>query len=55
MIRQMGGVKVSEGRIPTQTIEGWGDEITQGFIDGLGDIYNNPATVYVVRRPEGNI
>ncbi len=55
MIRQMGGVKVSEGRITQEAIEGWGSEIKQGFVDGLGDVYNNPATVYVVRRPEGNI
>ena len=55
LIQQMGGQKVSEGRIPTNEIEAWGDEITQGFIDGLGDVYSDPASVYLVRRPEGNI
>lgn len=55
LIQQMGGVKVSEGRIPTEAIKSWGDEITQGFIDGLGDVYSETTRVYVVRRPEGNI
>lgn len=55
LIRQMGGVKVSEERIPSDTVKSWGDEITIGFIDGLGDVYNNPATTYVVRRNDGNI
>lgn len=55
MVEQMGGVKVSEGRIPTETVKGWGEEITQGFIAGLGDVYSQPATTYLVRRNDGNI
>lgn len=55
MVQQMGGVKVSEGRVPGEVIKGWGSEITQGFIDGLGDVYNNPVQTYLVRRAEGNI
>ncbi len=55
LVEQMGGVKVSEGRIPREAVEGWGDEITQGFIAGLGDVYNQPVTTYLVRRTDGNI
>ena len=55
MVEQMGGVKLSEEQIPYDTIKSWGDEITMGFLKGLGDIYNVPAHTYVVRRDDGNI
>lgn len=55
LVKQMGGVKVSEGRIPKETIDAWGGEITQGFIEGLGNVYDAPVTTYVVRRDDGNI
>lgn len=55
LVRQMGGQKISEEKIPNDTIEGWGEEITQGFNAGLGDVYNGPATTYLVRRDDGNI
>lgn len=52
MVRQLGGTQVSEGKIAANEIYHWGREITQGFIAGLGDIYNSPATTY--RVPRGN-
>jgi len=55
LVQQMGGRKVSEEKIPGAAIEGWGEEITAGFVDGLGDVYNEPATTYLVRRADGNI
>ena len=55
LVQQMGGQKISEEKIPGDAIKGWGEEITQGFVDGLGDIYNNPATTYLIRRADGNI
>lgn len=55
LIEQMGGRKVYEGKVPREEIDAWGDEITQGFIDGLGDVYNDPVKTYVVRRNDGNI
>lgn len=55
LVAQMGGVKVSEEKIPYDTVKGWGDEITSGFLTGLGDVYNVPAVTYVVRRDDGNI
>lgn len=55
MITQLGGVKLSEEKIPYDTVKSWGDEITMGFLAGLGDVYNVPATTFVVRRDSGNI
>ncbi|NIJ15386.1 OmpA family protein [Sphingobium vermicomposti] len=55
MITQLGGVKLSEAQIPYDTIKSWGDEITGGFLAGLGDVYNRPATTFVIRREGGNI
>ncbi len=55
LIQQMGGVKVGESSVPKEEIERWGDEITQGFYAGLGNVYGDPVRVYVVRRPEGNV
>lgn len=55
LVQQMGGQKVSEEKIPSETVEGWGEEITRGFNGGLGDVYNRPATTYVIHRNDGNI
>ena len=55
LVQQMGGQKISEEKIPGDAIKGWGEEITQGFVDGLGDVYNQPATTYLIRRADGNI
>lgn len=55
MVTQLGGSKVSEDKIPREAIDSWGDEITQGFNAGLGDVWNVPAATYVVRRADGNI
>lgn len=55
LVAQMGGVKVSEEKIPYDTVKGWGDEIAQGFITGLGDVYSLPVVTYVVHRTEGNL
>lgn len=54
-IKKLGGVKVGEGKIPIDTAKGWGEEITLGFINGLGDVYNEPVTTWVIRRADGNI
>lgn len=54
IVREMGGSKVSEAKIPEATVKGWGEEIIAGF-GGLGDVYNNAAATYVVRRDDGNI
>ncbi len=55
MVQQLGGFLVSEGKVPSQETDRWGDEIKMGFNDGLGDVYNNPARTYLIRRNDGNI
>ena len=55
LVAQMGGVQVSEEKIPDDTVKGWGDGITGGFIKGLGDVYSEPVVTYVVHRTEGNL
>lgn len=55
LVKQMGGQKISEEKIPDDVVNGWGDEITQGFNAGLGDVYNEPASTYLIRRNDGNI
>lgn len=55
LVKQMGGVEVSTGKVPGVEVEAWGDEITSGFNGGLGDVYNEPVTTYLVRRDGGNI
>lgn len=55
LVQQMGGQKISEEKIPSEVVNGWGDEITQGFNAGMGDVYNEPATTYLIRRNDGNI
>lgn len=55
LVQKMGGQKISEEKIPDDAIKGWGEEITQGFNSGLGDVYNGPATTYLIRRDDGNI
>jgi len=55
LVQQMGGQKISEEKIPGDAIKGWGEEITQGFNSGLGDVYNGPAMTYLIRRDDGNI
>jgi len=55
LVAQLGGVKVSEEKIPDEVVDGWGDDIAQGFNGGLGDVWNEPATTYVIHRTDGNI
>jgi outer membrane protein OmpA-like peptidoglycan-associated protein len=55
LVTQAGGVKVAEGRIPTSASDPLPDDIKVGMLLGLGDIYNDPAATYVIRRPDRNI
>jgi hypothetical protein len=50
-----GGVKVTESRIPSSASDALGDDVKVGMILGLGDIYNDPTTTYVIRRADRNI
>lgn len=55
LITASGGVKIFDGRIPgdsTSVLRDRPDDITVDYVDGLGDIYNDPAEVYVIRRED---
>lgn len=55
LVAQLGGIKVSEEKIPSAVVDGWGQEITQGFNGGLGDVWSSPTTTYLIRRADGNV
>lgn len=55
VILAAGGVKVAEGKIPREATKTLGEEITLGHNAGLGDIYNEPTTTYVIRRADHDI
>lgn len=54
-VTEAGGVKVGEGRIPTAASDQLGDDVKVGMILGLGDIYNDPTTTYVIKRADSSI
>lgn len=55
VILAAGGVKVAEGKIPREATNALDDDVTVGHNAGLGDIYNEPTTTYVIRRADQNI
>jgi len=58
LIIAAGGVKVFEGKIPSDTtsvLRDRPDDITVDYVDGWGDIYNDPCSVYVIRRQDKTI
>lgn len=55
LLEGVGAVKVASSKIPPEWIEKLDKDTTQGHIEGIGDIYNEPATVYVIRRADRNI
>ena len=52
-IRQAGGVKVTESRLPQEVVEAWDAE--QEYSQGRGDIYNAQVNTWLVRKPDRNI
>jgi len=54
-VTEASGVKVTEGRIPTAASDPLGDDVKVGMILGLGDIYNDPTSTYVIRRADSTI
>lgn len=55
LLASVGAVKVASSRIPREWSDKLEDDTKQGHIEGLGDIYNEAATVYVIRRADRNI
>ncbi len=54
-ILQAGGVKVFEGKLPTERRDKYEELATYAGSDGSIDIWNNPIATYVIRRDDGNI
>ncbi len=55
LITSVGGVKVTDSRIPQDVLDSLEDSYTVRYSAGHGDIYNNPTQTYLVRRADREI
>jgi len=55
LFAQAGAVKIFEGRIPYDRIKALPEQELQEINSGFGDAYNNPAEIWVIRRPDKQI
>ena len=55
LFQQAGAVKISEAKIPSPALEALSDVTRQELLTGLGDVWNVPAEVWVIRRPHDAI
>ena len=55
VIQQLGGVEVTNSKIPKELIEEIPKDILVQHNAGLGDIYNDAAQTYVIRQADKNI
>lgn len=55
VIRQAGGVLLTESKIPSELRDGIPRDIRVGMVDGLGDIYNDPVSTWLIRRNDRQI
>ena len=55
LFAQAGAVKIFEGRIPYDRIKALPEQELQEINSGFGDAYNNPAEIWVIRRPDTQI
>jgi OOP family OmpA-OmpF porin len=55
VITRIGGVKISEAPVPSEAINGLGDQTISDTTAGMGDIYNNAVATYVIRRADKTI
>jgi hypothetical protein len=55
VVTAAGGVRVTESRIPKDLLNALEDDIKRGHNDGLGDVWNEPAQVFLIRRADRNI
>ncbi|MFE0643501.1 hypothetical protein ACFW2Y_18095 [Streptomyces sp. NPDC058877] len=47
-----GGVRLTDSRIPADVTDSIPRDVRVEYVDGFGDIYNNPVRTYVIRRPD---
>ena len=55
LFQQAGAVKVSEGKIPYDTLKALPDYVRGEISPGLGDAYNDPVETWVIHRPHDAI
>jgi len=56
MVAAAGGRKVAEGRIPAAMTEQYEqDDVAVRYVDGKGDVYNDQASTYLIRRTDRDI
>ncbi len=58
VVASLGGKKIFDGKIPeaaAQKIKEWPRDLALKYNSGLGDLWNNPVQVFVVRRADRNI
>ncbi|AHG40993.1 flagellar motor protein MotB [Pseudomonas syringae CC1557] len=58
VVTALGGKKIFDGKLTeaaTQKIEEWPRNVASKYNSGLGDIWNNPAQVFVVHRADRDI
>lgn len=55
LITSVGGVKVTDSRIPQSVLDTLEDSYTVRYSAGHADIYNNPVQTYLVRRADREI
>lgn len=49
VIKEAGGVLVTDSAIPSEVLETVSRKVRVGLVDGWGDVYNNPVQTYVIR------
>ncbi|WP_251982363.1 OmpA family protein [Methylobacterium sp. B1] len=55
VLTQAGGLKIADSRIPASLTETLPEDIRIGMYEGLGNVYNEPAQTWVIRRPDRQI
>lgn len=54
-VDELGGVLIADSQIPSALVETIPDDLAVDYVDGFGDIYNDPVQTYVIRRADGMI
>ena len=52
LFKQAGAVKMINAKVPQESLDAITSEQRMELIDGLGDIWNNPAETWVIHRPD---
>lgn len=55
VVTDAGGVRVAQGAIPSEAMADLPESMREELNMGLGDVYNEPATTYVIRRADKTI